>query len=122
MGKPTKLTPDAIERVIGALQAGADMALAARLVGCTREALYRHAEKRPEVMARFDEARAQADDVIVKKLYDRARGGDMTAIIFWLKNRRAAEWRDRHDLAVTGSLNIPGLIAEAHAAAIGGAS
>ena len=97
------------------------MALAARLVGCTREALYRHAETRPEIKDRFADARAQADDVIVKKLYDRARDGDMTAIIFWLKNRRSAEWRDRHDLSVSGQLNVNGIIAEAHSAVMGGA-
>ncbi len=117
-----KLTPDAIERVVGALQAGADMALAAHLVGCTREALYRHSEKYPEDKARFDEARARADDVIVKKLYDKARDGDTTAIIFWLKNRRVNEWRDRRDVALSGEVNLPGLIAEAHAVAMGGAS
>jgi len=97
MATPNKLKPDSIERVVGALQAGADMALAAHLVGVTREALYQYGRKHPEAQARFNEARARADDIIVKTLYDKAKNGDTTAIIFWLKNRRSAEWRDRHD-------------------------
>ena len=97
MRRPRKLTPDAIERVIGALQAGADLALAAHLVGCSREALRLHGKAHPDVQERFDDACARADAVIVDSLYKAAKGGDTRAMIFWLKNRRPDEWRDRHD-------------------------
>lgn len=32
---------------------------------------------------------------------------DVTAQIFWLKNRRPVEWRDRKDIAVSGKVNNP---------------
>jgi hypothetical protein len=31
---------------------------------------------------------------------------DTTACIFWLKNRRPREWRDKHDLNVNGTVNF----------------
>jgi hypothetical protein len=32
---------------------------------------------------------------------------DTTAQIFWLKNRKAAEWRDKTDVEISGTLNNP---------------
>jgi len=58
----------------------------------------------------FAEARksgkAPADERVIESLYNRALGfvrngryfpPDVTACIFWLKNRRPDEWRDRQD-------------------------
>lgn len=120
--KRTRLTPASIEQVVGALRVGADMALAAALVGVTREGLRLYAQRHPGVQERFDEARARADDIIVKRLYDKAKDGDTTAIIFWLKNRRAAEWRDRREIGMSGAGDVADAIAEAHAAAVKGPS
>lgn len=108
MGKPRKMTPAAEERVIGALEAGADMALAARLVDVTRRGLYKHMEKHEEFRQRVDDARATADDVIQRSLFQQAKAGHVTAQIFWLKNRRPNEWRDRHEHKVdaTADQNI----------------
>ena len=39
--------------------------------------------------------------VPVKVLYREHVPPDVTACIFWLKNRRPDLWRDRHDLAAT---------------------
>jgi len=94
-----RVTPDMVERIVGALRVGADMALAAGIVGITRETVRMYGKRHPEAQDRFDEARARADDIIVKTLYDKAKGGDTTAMIFWLKNRRGDEWRDRREIA-----------------------
>ena len=45
----------------------------------------------------------KADLQVVASLYKKALGGDTTACIFWLKNRRPAEWRDRHEQAISGT-------------------
>lgn len=31
---------------------------------------------------------------------------DTTACIFWLKNRKSSDWRDKQDIAVTGTLTV----------------
>ena len=111
----TKVTPDDLDRVVEALRQGADMALAAQSIGCTRQTLYNHRKKNPEFKLACDEARAVADDTVVSSLYTAACSGNIVACIFWLKNRRPTEWRDRreHQIETTGDRNytvtIPGL-------------
>jgi hypothetical protein len=52
-------------------------------------------------MERVEDARAQADEVVVKSLYTKATiDKDTTAMIFWLKNRQPHLWRDRKELEV----------------------
>lgn len=92
------LTESQAERVVGAFAAGADWALAARILSIPRSTLRRAIEADPGLMERVDDARAQADDVVIKSLYTKATiDKDTTAMIFWLKNRRPAEWRDRRE-------------------------
>ena len=41
----------------------------------------------------------------IKKL-ERFQHGDTTAQIFWLKNRKPAEWRDKQDIEHTGNMGV----------------
>lgn len=42
----------------------------------------------------------KADLAVVGSLYKKATSGDTTAMIFWLKNRRPTEWKDRKDVGL----------------------
>lgn len=44
-----------------------------------------------------------ADFEIVNALYESAKNGNTTAMIFWLKNRMPKQWRDRPDNADGGA-------------------
>jgi hypothetical protein len=93
------LTELQAERVVGAFAAGSDWALAARLLGIPRSTLRRAIEADAGLMERVKDAQAQADEVVIKSLYTKATvDKDTTAMIFWLKNRRPQEWRDRKEL------------------------
>lgn len=48
--------------------------------------------------------REGADEDIAGALYTKALNGDVTAQIFWLKNRRTANWRDRKDIDVNATV------------------
>lgn len=48
----------------------------------------------------------KADFQVVASLYKKALGGDTTAMIFWLKNRRPSEWCDRHNFEHSGEMNV----------------
>ena len=99
------LTESQAERVVGAFAAGADWALAARILSIPRSTLRRWIEADAGLMERVDDARAQADEVVIKSLYTKATvDKDTTAMIFWLKNRRPKEWRDRREMDLTGNL------------------
>lgn len=91
----TKLTRQVLDQIVGALRVGADLAMACRAVGVTRQALQKRCKRDTKLRAEIDEARDFADDVIVKRLYDKAKEGDNTAMIFWLKNRQRHRWRDK---------------------------
>ena len=101
------LTTELAERVLGAFCMGADWQEAARLAGTSRMTLRRAVEADTVIAERVEDARAQADEVVIHSLYTKATvGKDTTAMIFWLKNRRPNEWRDRRDLTVEGRLDV----------------
>lgn len=99
-----RLDHNAIERLIGALQAGADMAGAAKIAGVTRDAVYKKMDRDEPLRKRVKEACAVANSHVRMSLYKEAIGGNVTAQIFWLKNRLPGLWRDRRELI--GSLNL----------------
>jgi len=70
-------------------------------------------KKTPEFMSVLKKGKAEADQKVIESLYRRALGyetpdptglgskhypADVTAIIFWLKNRIPGEWRDKHQV------------------------
>lgn len=48
----------------------------------------------------------ETDDGYEHKTVTKYIAGDTTAQIFWLKNRKPAEWRDKQDINMTGDLEI----------------
>jgi hypothetical protein len=99
------LTPELAERVVGAFAMGADWQEAARLIATSRMTLRRAVEADAALAERVEDARAQADEVVIHSLYTKATvGKDTTAMIFWLKNRRPEEWRDRRELNLTADV------------------
>ncbi len=84
-------------------------------------------KSQPEFLAALTAAKTEADNAVEAALFRRAMGAehpdthfsvcdgmvvatpttkhyppDTTACIFWLKNRRAAQWREKIETAVTG--------------------
>ena len=97
-----KLTAETKEQVIGALRIGADVATAAAAVGVSRQAIYKLRDRDAKYAERMDEARAFADEKVIRSLFKAAtEDRNVTATIFWLKNRRSDEWRDRHRMELT---------------------
>lgn len=45
-------------------------------------------------------------EVVVTKEVEREVAADPTSMIFWLKNRKKAQWRDKQDLSISGSIDI----------------
>lgn len=88
-------------------------------------------KKYPEFLASTEKAKAEADSLVERRLFERATGyehpevhvsnyqgaitltpltkryaPDTTAGIFWLKNRRSADWRDRSEVEHSGILGF----------------
>lgn len=107
-GRKRKLTADKKRRLVELLEDGATLAIAGshRDIDIHRSNIYREMERDAAFAEAVDEARSVADDVVESRLYREAVGGNVTACIFWLKNRRPHEWRDRHDVAVEDGSSI----------------
>jgi hypothetical protein len=59
-------------------------------------------KKYPAFSASVKEGKEGVDREIVQALFDKAKAGDTTAMIFWLKNRQKNAWRDKQSHEVTG--------------------
>jgi hypothetical protein len=95
---PLKITPAAEERILGILAMGGDYGIAAKHIGVTRQAVSAHIKRHPKFAERVEEFRSMADENVKRSLYRAARNGNVTAMIFWLKNRQPEHWRDRREI------------------------
>jgi predicted metal-dependent TIM-barrel fold hydrolase len=66
----------------------------------------------PEFLQSLRAGKEVADQEVAMSLYDKAVGGDTTAMIFWLKNRRSSSWRDKQDHMLSGDADNPLTIIE----------
>jgi hypothetical protein len=107
-------------------QAGATDREIAETLGIQEATFYRWRHSHPEFREALKLGKESADDRVEKALFRKAVGysvdsikifqnngipvvvpyvehvpPDTTAQIFWLKNRKKAEWRDRHDIDMT---------------------
>jgi predicted DNA-binding protein (UPF0251 family) len=69
-------------------------------MGINRTTLYEYKNKYPNIGNALKENKEVADIAVENALYNKALGGDTTAMIFWLKNRKPQDWRDRRDVGL----------------------
>ena len=79
----------------------------ASCLGVGRSTLYNRMKDDVDVLDAIKAGRAKGIATLTNALFQSAKGGNITAQIFYLKNRDPDEWRDRRDHEVSGELNIP---------------
>ena len=65
---------------------------------------------KPEFLHAIKRGKLHADSTVVKRLFDKTKAGDTTAMIFWLKNRRSSHWRDKQDHHIEGEIEHTGTV------------
>jgi len=131
-GRPTKYNPMWHPQLVFwmARDGLTDVQIAERLhIGKATFNRWKH--NYPEFFEAIKQGKQKPDDLVEQCLYKRATGynypedkimqyegkpvivptkkhipPDITAMIFWLKNRRPEKWRDKHDLEVTENISI----------------
>ncbi|WP_424411218.1 helix-turn-helix domain-containing protein [Pasteurella sp. PK-2025] len=83
---------------IEALSAFLTMEQIADYFGTTRQTLSKIMERQPEVSLRYKKGKTKAISVIGKSLFDQARGGNISAQIFYLKTRGG--WKETQTVEV----------------------
>lgn len=75
-------------------------------IGISKATLYDWKNKHPDFLEAIKSSKEVADFEVESALYSKACAGDVTAQIFWLKNRKPDKWRDKTDMAVAPSNGV----------------
>jgi hypothetical protein len=124
-GRPSKYRPEFVEQARKLCELGATDADLGRFFEVTTVTIWRWQNEFPEFCNALKVGKEAADDRVERSLYHKANGytfravkifmpagavepvyaeydehvpPDTTAAIFWLKNRRTAVWRDKHEV------------------------
>lgn len=81
--------------VAGWARDGLDDVLIAKKIGIAKSTLCDWKNKYPEFADAIKKSKEFADFEVEQALYKKAKMGDVTAQIFWLKNRQPRKWRDK---------------------------
>ena len=100
-GRPSSFKPEMLDIAEKMYSEGATDVEVAKACGVTSTTLDNWKKSKPEFLAALKRGKNLADDLVEKSLYQNALEGNTTAQIFWLKNRRPKDWRDKRELAVT---------------------
>ena len=108
MARPKyEITDDILKKVETLAAQGLNMAQIASVLHISKETIYRRQKECPELKEAIERGRDKGIGTVVNALFNKAKSGDNTAIIFWLKNRDPQNWNDRKDLLVGGDPDNP---------------
>lgn len=98
------LEPDNILRLQAWARDGLSDEQIAHNMGITPSTLYEWKKKYPEISEALKKGKEVADIEVENALHELALSGNITAIIFWLKNRMPEKWRDKRDVDLGGEV------------------
>lgn len=105
-GRPPKYKPEYAERAKGLCLLGYTNEMLASSFGVTPWTICAWQRDYPQFSHALNEGREVADSAVANALHEKAKAGDTTAMIFWLKNRQRPTWRDKHDIEQSGSVEL----------------
>jgi len=82
---------------------GLTMDQIASCLGISTSTLYNRMGSELEVLEAIKRGRAKGIATVTNALFQSAKGGNITAQIFYLKNRDSDEWKDRRQQELTGA-------------------
>ena len=117
-GRPSKLDANEKNKIIRLAKFGLTDDQISEGLGFTKQTLNNYKKKDPAFFDSLKRSKEISDELVEKALFKRALGysfveeyatkdgavacekvshPDVTACIFWLKNRKSKEWKDKHD-------------------------
>lgn len=126
LGRPPKFNEKLTEKMCSLFELGKTTEEVGEITGISPRTIYLWQRQHPEFLHAVKEAKQIADELVEASLFHRAIGysvpeekvfcsegqiithkqikhypPDMTAAIFWLKNRKPKEWRDKTEVEQT---------------------
>ena len=103
MGRPSKYKEEFVGEVKKLAMLGlTDLEMAAYFE-VNESTITRWKQTKPDFCMALKEGKVLADGNVVDSLYKQATEGNVTACIFWLKNRRPSQWRDKPEDVVVST-------------------
>jgi hypothetical protein len=106
-GRPSKYLEEYCDQLISAATDGYSVTAFAGMIDVSRDTLYEWSSKHPEFSDALNKAKAKTAIYWENRLRTAGSSAEVTASIFALKNRVAAEWRDKQDIEMTGKDGAP---------------
>jgi len=78
----------------------------AKNIGINAATLYKWKSKYSEIDKSLKRGKDVVDRQVENALFKSALEGNTTAQIFWLKNRKPKEWRDKQDIEHSGDIKL----------------
>lgn len=100
------LTDDGLLRIQGWARDGLTDEQIAKEMHIGSRTLYEWKKKYPQIMQALKESKDAADRQVENALFNAALEGNTTAQIFWLKNRKPAQWRDQPKIKDSDNDNV----------------
>lgn len=91
------LEPEGLALLEGRARDGLTEQEIAKSLGISRSTLYRWKEEHPELAQALRRGKEVVDYQVEGALLQTALGGNTTAQLFWLRNRRPDKWKDKPD-------------------------
>lgn len=91
------LEPEGLALLEGRARDGLTEQEIAKSLGISRSTLYRWKEEHPELARALRRGKEVVDYQVEGALLQTALGGNTTAQLFWLRNRRPDKWKDKPD-------------------------
>jgi transposase-like protein len=73
-------------------------------IGINVATLYKWKNAHSEIGNALKKTKEVVDRQVENALFKKAMSGDTTALIFWLKNRRPQDWRDKRETQLSGNV------------------
>lgn len=103
-GKYAKwITPDGLTLLQGWAREGLTDEQLAHNIGINPDTLYAWKKKYPEISEALKKGKDVVDFEVENAMLKSALEGNVTAQIYWLKNRKAIQWRDNQPSATNES-------------------
>lgn len=82
-----------------------DLEIYTRL-GIGKDAFYEYKKQFPEFSDTLKYNKEYCDGQIENALFEAAKAGNVTAMIFWLKNRRGRKWKEKPEEEADGNASV----------------
>lgn len=106
MGRPKwEVTPEVLEKVEALAAQGLTQDQIARSMGISPDTLYERKKDNAEFSEAIKAGQAKGIATITNSLFKAAKAGNITAQIFYLKNRAPKDWMDRKAIEHSGHIS-----------------